>query len=200
FHFKSLNQAIEPLGLVIDPEFGVNYVMIKTRNGRMASTMELLQRTWKEISPKSVFEASFLDENVNRQYKSEATLSKIVFGASLLTILLSCMGLFAIALLTIVQRTKEIGIRKVLGASITQIVTLISKDFIAMVMVACFIAIPFAWYGVNQWLQDFHYRVELSWWNFALAGVIACIIAFLTVSIHSLRAAMANPSKALKSE
>ncbi|MEM8907082.1 MAG: ABC transporter permease [Bacteroidota bacterium] len=199
-HFKSLDQVIEPMSLIIDPDFGIHYLFVKAKAGQMAQTMNDLKTAWQSISPKSAFEASFLDENVHRQYKSESLLSKIVLGAAFLTILLSGMGLFAIALLVIIQRTKEIGIRKVLGASVSHIVTLISKDFIKLVFIACLIAIPFSWYAVDQWLQDFHYRIQMPWWGFLSAGVIAAAIAFLTVTFHSLRAAIANPVDALKNE
>ena len=200
FHFKSLQEAIKPMCFVIDPNFGVNYLFVKVAPENMPKTMALLEKNWKEISPQSKFEASFLDENIDRQYKSEDTLSKIILFSALLTIILSCMGLFGIALLTILQRTKEIGVRKVLGASVGNIVTLISKDFLKLVFIASIIATPICWYAMNIWLQDFHYRIDLPWWTFIVAGIMAMLIAFTTVSFHSIRAAISNPIKALRSE
>jgi len=200
FHFKSLQEAIKPMCFIIDPDFGVNYLFVKVAPENMPKTMALLEKNWKEISPESEFEASFLDENIDRQYKAEDTLSKIILFSAFLTIILSCMGLFGIALLTILQRTKEIGVRKVLGASVLNIVTLISKDFLKLVFLSSIIAIPICWYAMNTWLQDFHYRIDLPWWTFIVAGLIAMFIAFTTVSFHSIRAAISNPIKALRSE
>ncbi len=162
--------------------------------------MEVIKKAWKEVNPKATFLASFLDENTDRTYNKEARLSKIFMSGAVLAILISCMGLFAIALLAIVQRTKEIGIRKVLGASVPQIVGLVSKDFLLLVLVAIVIATPLAWYVMHNWLQSFYYRIQISWWVFALAGLIALVIAFITLSLQSVKAALKNPVNSLRSE
>jgi putative ABC transport system permease protein len=162
--------------------------------------LETVKKAWKEINPAAISEASFLDENTDRQYQKETRLSKIFISGAVLTIVISCMGLFAIVLLVIVQRTREIGIRKVLGAGVPHIVGLVSKDFIKLVVIAIVIASPIAWYAMRQWLQDFAYRIQIQWWVFGLAGIVAVLIAFITLSFQSIRAALRNPVKSLRSE
>jgi putative ABC transport system permease protein len=147
-----------------------------------------------------VFQATFLDENTNNQYKKEERMSQMVMSASALAIILSCMGLFAIALMMMAQRTKEIGVRKVLGASIPSLVGLLSKEFLILVAISILIASPIAWWAMNKWLQDFAYKTEISLSIFGIAGSLAIIIALLTVSYQAIRAAMMNPVKSLKSE
>ncbi|MBC8151632.1 MAG: FtsX-like permease family protein, partial [Bacteroidetes bacterium] len=149
---------------------------------------------------KSEFQGSFLDENTDRWYRKEEKLSQMYTLAAGIAIVLSCMGLFAIALLTIQQRTKEIGVRKVLGASVGSIVALLSKDFLKLVLIAIVIASPIAWYAMNQWLKDFAYKIDIEWWVFAGAGLLAVSIALLTVSFQSVKAALMNPVKSLRSE
>lgn len=162
--------------------------------------MEVIKTAWKEVNPKATFNASFLDENTDRTYNGETKLSKIFISGAVLAILISCMGLFAIALLAILQRTKEIGIRKVLGASVPHIVGLVSRDFMILVMIAIVIASPIAWYAMHNWLQSFYYRIDIAWWIFALAGVLALVIAFITLSLQSVKAALRNPVNSLRSE
>jgi len=200
FHFNSLHDAIEPLTLALDKDFPLQYIFVRANPQNLPKTMAYLEDAWAEIAPKTPFQASFLDENTQRQYEQEQTLSRIFIGAAILTIMLSCMGLFAIAVLSIVQRTKEIGIRKVLGASVPSIVGMLSKDFIRLVFIASIIAIPLAWYAMDLWLQDFYYRIDIQPWVFVGTSLVALLIAFLTVSVHSVRAALANPVNSLRSE
>jgi putative ABC transport system permease protein len=162
--------------------------------------MDLLAKTFKEIAPKSEFQGSFLDENTDNQYKKEERFSKIIMSAAVLAILLSCMGLFAIAIMMISRRTKEIGIRKVLGATIPSLVILLSKEFLILVALAIVIASPIAYYAMNKWLKDFEYRIDIGWQIFTLAGCVAVIIALLTVSYQAIKAALMNPVKSLKTE
>jgi putative ABC transport system permease protein len=200
FHFKSLHQEIAPLTMTIRRDWPLNYIFVRVQPGALATSLDMVSKAWKEIDPKSMSEASFLDENTDRQYRKETKLSKIFMSGAVLTILISCMGLFAIVLLVIVQRTREIGIRKVLGASIPHIVSLVSKDFIKLVAIAVVIATPIAWYAMHSWLQDFAYRIQIQWWVFALAGVVAVLIAFITLSFQSVKAAMKNPVKSLRTD
>ena len=200
FNFQSLNEPIRPMSLAMDQNFGIGYIYVKITPQNIPQTMNKLKAIWKEIAPRSDFRASLLDENNARLYRQEETLSSIFTFAAFLTIFISCLGLFAIAVMNIVQRTKEIGIRKVLGASTINIVNLLSKEVLLLVILAGIISIPLAWFAMNLWLQDFHYRIEIPWWIFLLGILIALIIAFLTVSIQSFKAANSNPIKALKYE
>ncbi|MBD0260029.1 MAG: ABC transporter permease, partial [Cytophagales bacterium] len=154
----------------------------------------------EEVAPQAEFMGSFLDQNVDAWYESEVQISRMFSLASALTIVLSCLGLFAVALLVTEQRTKEIGIRKVLGASITGIVFTLSKGFVRLVLIALVVALPLAWFLVQKWLQNYSVRTEVNGWVFAGVGVAALLIALGTVSFHSIRAALANPVKALRSE
>lgn len=201
YHFKSLHQAIAPLTMCIRPgNWPVNYLFVRVQPGNLTASIDMLEKAWKDINPKGAFRASYLDENSDRQYQKETRLSKIFMSSAILTILISCMGLFAIVLMVIVQRRKELSIRKVLGASVPNIVGLVSKDFLALVLVAVLIASPLAWYGMNKWLQSFAYRIEVSWWILALSGILALLIAFITMSFQSIKAAMSNPVDNLRSE
>lgn len=201
-HFRSLADPIAPLSLVLGDQdgFRYNYLFIRVDSENVPKSLAQLERTWKALYPQTSFMTSFLDENAGRQYESEALLGKIFMGAALLAIILSCMGLFGIAVLVIGQRTKEIGIRKVLGASVSNIVQLISKEFMVMVLVSVLIASPLAWIGTNKWLENYAYSIDVHWWVFVLAGLLAMLIAFVTLSLQSVRAALMNPAKTLKTE
>src|SRR5919199_3038248 len=164
----------------------------------MVSMMETLKKEWRQIAPKSEFIGSFMNENTDRWYRREEKMAQMLSIAAGVAIALSCMGLFAIALLTIQQRTKEIGVRKVLGASVFSIVGLLSKDFLKLVVIAILIASPIAWYAMSQWLKDFAYRIDMEWWVFAIAGLLAISIALFTVSFQSIKAAFTNPIKSLR--
>ncbi|MER0439226.1 ABC transporter permease [Emticicia sp. W12TSBA100-4] len=201
YHFESLKNKIKSMTFFLQNDFGYNYVFVKIApNAAPKETMDLLAKTFKEIAPKSEFQGSFLDENTNNQYKKEERFSQIIMSAAVLAIVLSCMGLFAIAIMMISRRTKEIGIRKVLGASIPSLVMLLSKEFLILVAIAIVIASPIAYYAMDKWLTDFEYRIDIGWQIFALAGCVAVIIALLTVSYQAVKAALMNPVKSLKSE
>lgn len=200
FNFQPLQKKIEPLTMLIQPQWQLSYIFVRVKPDNMPASMASVTQTWKQINPKAEVDASFLDENVDRQYKKEERLSKIFVSGALLTIIISCMGLFAISVLVITQRTKELGIRKVLGAGIPTIVGLISKDFIRLILISSVIASPIAWLVMNNWLQDFAYRITISWWVFVFAGATAIVIAFVTISFQSIKAALANPVKSLRSE
>ena len=205
FHLYSLKEKEKPITMHMLQNRDVQYLLVRVHPHRVTpqsalTMLEMLKREWLQIAPKSEFQGSFLDENTDRWYRKEEKLSQMFSLAAGIAIVLSCMGLFAIALLTIQQRTKEIGVRKVLGASVGSIVALLSKDFLKLVLIAIMIASPIAWYAMNRWLQDFAYKIDIEWWVFALAGLLAVGIALLTVSFQSVKAALMNPVKSLRSE
>lgn len=202
FHFESLHQNIVPLLMEMPSFANNNYrrISIKVGGANINSTLATLQQTWKKFQPETPFRYSFIDERIQRLYESEQQQSHLFTIFSCLAIFIACLGLFGLSAFSISQRVKEIGVRKVLGASIPQIVTELSKDFLKLVIVAAVIALPIAWYTMNKWLLDFAFRVSIQWWVFAMAGVIALIIAFVTISYQSIKAAMANPVKSLRSE
>ena len=200
YNFQSLHRKVESMTMFFNKPFGIAYVFVKTNGNTPASTMKLLEKTYLSYAPKSQFLGSFLDENVNNQYKKEERISRVFMTAAGLAILLCCVGLFAIALLVTRQRTKEIGVRKVLGADVGSLVGLLSKDFLKLVAVAIIIAVPLAYHAMQSWLADFPYSVGVSWWVMAAAGAAALCIAFATVSIHAVRAARRNPVESLRSE
>jgi putative ABC transport system permease protein len=200
FNFKSLRGKIEPLTLVLDKNFNINYILVKVKPDHLDASMEVVKSAWKTIAPRSEFKGSFLDENVNRQYKREEKLMEIFSTGAAIAISLSCMGLLAMVILIIGQRIREIGIRKILGASVGGLVMLVAKDFLILVCLATVIATPIAWYAMDQWLQSFVYRISIAWYIFAGAGLLALLIALLTVSLQAVKAAMANPANNLRSE
>ena len=162
--------------------------------------MQQLKSTFERVAPMAAFEYTFLDDKLESLYRSERRLAQVVFIFAGLAILIACLGLFALAAFATERRTKEIGIRKVLGASAKSIVALLSKEFFQLVSIAFVIAIPLSWWAMNRWLQDFAYRIDVEWWIFAVAGIAAASIAFLTISFQSIKAALANPIQALRSE
>ncbi len=200
YHFESLKSGIEPITFFLDHEFGIYYIFVKTTANRPAEVMNTLEKAFKKIAPRSEFLPSYLDENTNNQYRKEERMSQIVMSAAILTIILSCMGLFAITIMIISLRTKEIGIRKVLGAGVGSLVFILSREFIVMVFAALLISIPLAWYCMTQWLTDFEYKTPLSVWLFGAVALLTIVIALLTVSFQSVRAALMNPVRSLKND
>lgn len=200
YHFQSLHRKIEPLTLQLNnKERPSNYVFIKTEPGSLSAAMATIESAWKASAP-GPFLGSFLDENTDRLYTGDKVLAKIFVSGAVITIIISCMGLFAIALIAIGQRNKEIGIRKVLGAGVITITALISRDFLKLVILAILIASPIAWFVMNRWLGIYAYSIDINWWVFLLAGLLAISIAAVTVGFQTIRAALMNPVKALRSE
>ncbi len=201
FNYNSLHDDVRPFMLVYDGNAGDLATMVVSANS--ADYKDLLGKMgtiWHKNLPDVPFEYSFLDAEIQKQYETEVVLSQIINSFTLIAILISCLGLFGLAAFSAEQRSKEIGIRKVLGSSVTGIVGLLSKDFLILVTVSFCIATPIAFYGMGKWLQAFAYRVPLSWWMFVLAGVIAMVIALVTVSSQAIKAALLNPVKSLKAE
>jgi putative ABC transport system permease protein len=200
FNLYSLHQKAEPIVLQMNPRDAISYVLVRVAPNNLSGAMETVKAAWKSIAPRQEFQGSFVDENTDRWYRREARLSKLFSTAAGIAIFLSCMGLFAIAVLRIEQRTKEIGVRKVLGASVGSVVTLLNRDFLKLVVVAIVLAAPLAWYVMTEWLSTFAYHVSVEWWIIGLAALLAVGIALLTVSYQSIRAALMNPVNSLRSE
>ena len=199
FYFSSLHEPVGPLMLFLD-RFYTNYFFIKVTGQNIPSTLSSLQKLWKERVPSRPFEYSFLDDDYKSLYVTEQKTAAVFSTFSTLAILLACMGLFGLAAFTTAQRTKEIGIRKVLGAEVSSIILLIAKDFLKLTLIAVIIAAPIAWYFMHKWLQDFAYHINIQWWVFAGAGALSVLIAFVTVSLQSVKTALANPVDSLRSE
>jgi putative ABC transport system permease protein len=198
FNFNSLRRQVTPMALFFAEERGRIAIRFQTAN--LSSLMSQIENKWKSIVPNQPLSYSFMDEDFNNIYQSEQRIGKIAMTFSVLAILIACLGLFGLVTYAAEQRTKEIGIRKVLGASVTNIMQMLSKYFMKLVVIAMVIAFPLAWYFMNKWLQDFAYRVDISWWIFFVAGVLAVAIALITVSFQAIRAAIANPVKSLRTE
>jgi putative ABC transport system permease protein len=199
FHFKSLHEKIEPLFLFVR-ESNNKYLAVKLSTNGILSSVKYIQTLWNKMVPDSPFEYFFYDSYYDQLYKKEALFGKVIFIFSIIAILIACMGLFGLAAFFSERRTKEIGIRKVNGAVITEMLTMLNREFIKWVFISFIIATPIAWYAMHKWLQTFAYKTELSWWIFGLAGLMAIVIALLTVSWQSWRAATINPVEALRYE
>ncbi|ADB40570.1 ABC transporter permease [Spirosoma linguale] len=199
FHLNSLHQEITPLILCFDSR-NTSYLLVKTRAGQAPAAIADLEKLSKQFNPNYPFTYHFLDEEFESLYRSEQQVNTLVNYFGFLAILISCLGLFALAAFTAEQRTKEIGVRKVLGASVVNIVGLLSKDFLTLVLIALVLSTPLAWWALSKWLETFAYRENLTWWIFGVAGLLAVVIAFLTVSYQSIKAALMNPVTSLRSE
>jgi ABC-type transport system, involved in lipoprotein release, permease component len=197
FNFKSLHEAISPLLMTLQPEGGL---IFKIKTTDVAGLLSTMKRQWDSYHTDEPFTYSFMDDLFNKTYSAEQKTGTILNIFSLLIIFVACLGLFGLATYTAEQRTKEIGIRKVLGASVTQVTQMLSKEFLRLVLIASLIAFPAAWWAMNKWLQSFAYRINISWRVFVVAGLSALLIALLTVSFQSIKAAIANPVKSLRTE
>lgn len=204
FHYESLRTRIEPLCFMLDANIvsdkSNDALSLRLETSDMAASISALENKWKKIAPGQPFEYSFLNESFDAMYRAEERTQMLFTTFTTIAIFISCLGLFGLATFMAEQRTKEIGVRKVLGASVKSIVTLLSGDFLKPVLFAILIASPIAWYMMSRWLQGFNYRIEIEWWVFVLAGTLAVSIALITVSFQSVRAALMNPVKSLKNE
>jgi putative ABC transport system permease protein len=198
FHFESLRQKIGPLVMFLGGNSG--NILVKTHTDKVPQLLASLKQQWESFSPAAPFSYSFLDDRFEHVYLSEQKTEQVLTLFSSLTIFIACLGLFGLATYTAEQRTKEIGIRKVLGASVGNVVSLLSKDYLKLILIALLLASPIAGWGMNQWLNEFAYKITIDWWIFALAGLLAVGIALLTVSFQSIKAALTNPIKSLRSE
>ncbi len=203
FHFESMHQKIVPLVIVMpSSNLGTfyNYLSVKITGNDLPGTLAKIKKIWESYLPETPYQSTFLDKNFEKLYQSEERQGTIFTIFSCIAIFIACLGLFGLSAFAITQRFKEIGVRKVLGASVSSIVTLLSKDFLKLVAIAAVIAFPVAWYAMHQWLQDFAYRIEIAWWVFLFAGIAAALVALITVSFQAVKAAVMNPVKSLRSE
>ncbi len=200
FNFRPFSEKIEPQMFHQFHDYAAYKYFVRIKPGNPAAALDVMKKSWASVVPGLPFKYDFLDESLDRFYKSEARWSSIVGWAGGISIFLACLGLFGLAALAAVNRTKEIGIRKVLGASMTGIVGFLSKDFLKLVIIALVIATPLAWYFMHNWLQDFAYRVNIGWYVFAITGILAVFIALITISFQAIKAAIANPVKSLRTE
>jgi putative ABC transport system permease protein len=199
FHYNSLYDKVETTIIQIFPD-AYWKVAVKMKTAGISQGIAHVQEVWNGFSPEYPIEYRFLDESFEQMYKAEDKLKSLLWVFTTVTVFVACLGLFGLAAYAAERRRREIGIRKVLGASVEGIVLLLSKEFIKLVAIALLIASPLAWYAMNIWLQDFAYSIEVEWWIFAIAGVMAILIALLTVSFQSVKAALMNPVKSLRSE
>jgi putative ABC transport system permease protein len=204
FNTESLHNAVSPFALFYTTsktyQIGTSYISVRIKSGDYNKTVGSIQNKWKAFMPNNPFEYSFMDEEFDALYRTDQTVGKVFSVFTCLSITVACLGLLGLAMFTAERRTKEIGIRKVLGASVQSVVGMLSMDFVKLVIIASLIAFPISWYAMSKWLQDFAYPITISWWVFALAGVITMVIALATVSFQSVKAALMNPVKSLKNE
>lgn len=198
FHFESLHQQLSAVAMILQPNT-LNWLSVPIQ-GDVPTALSRVETVWKRFFPNRPFEYKFLDERFNKLYAREQTQQTLFSIFAGIAILISCMGLFGLSMFVAEQRTKEIGIRKVLGASVPSLVRLFSTDFLKLVLVALVIATPLAWYAMHNWLSDFAYRTTIHWWIFLLVGGLTVLIALLTVSVQSIKVALMNPVKSLRSE
>ena len=199
FHYKSLHEKVTASVIQIYP--AVNFkVAVKLKSADITSTLAYINEVWNKFSPGYPLDYKFMDENFGQMYNAEEKLANLIWIFTVLAIFVGCMGLFGLAAFSAEQRKKEIGIRKVLGASVLNIVGLLSKSFLSIVLTSCLLAFPIAWWAMHNWLQDFSYQIEIGWWVFVLAGVAALFVALCTVSFQAIKAAVANPVKSLRTE
>ncbi|MBX2922995.1 MAG: ABC transporter permease [Chitinophagaceae bacterium] len=200
YHFLSLNQEIGPQLFTMNPANSYGTVFIKIKPNSAAASLKHIEKVFKELFPFNPYTYTFKSEENVRAYEAEAKWKQIMLFSAVLTIFISCIGLFGLSVLSAEKRIKEIGIRKVLGASVNSVVTILSRDFVKLVLIALFISIPVSWIAANKWLQNYPYKITLHWSMFAAAGALVILIAIITVSFQAIKAAMANPVKALRSE
>ncbi len=199
FHFASLHETIKPAIFFANPEWhGV--ICVKTTGKDASKAIAAAESLWKRFDSTYPFDYTFMDQSFDKMYRKDQRTSQLFKAFGLIALLISCLGLFGLSAFTVEQRTKEIGIRKVLGASVRSVTALLAKDFLTLVLVAFLIASPLAYWSMQKWLADFAYSIQLQWWMFALTGAVAILVAFLTVGFQSVKAALANPVQSLKSE
>jgi putative ABC transport system permease protein len=200
FNFNSLHHKIETMFMFNWADWGYGNMSVKINGSRAKEALNYIESVWKKVNPGIPYEYQFLDDHFKEVYRADSQISTIVGVLAILAIIISCLGLFGLASYAAEKRVKEVGIRKVLGASLQHIVFKLSKDFLKYVLIAALIALPLSWFAINKWLQDYAYRVDISWWIFLVAVVLALVIALVTISFQAIKAAVANPIKSLRTE
>jgi putative ABC transport system permease protein len=199
FHYHSLQHTIEPLAMTLRDAY-FSRITIKISGNDMGRSLAFIEQVWRKHFPVALFDYDFMDHLLAGQYQAQERFSTLMLYCSALSLVIACLGVYGLMAYSTASKTKEIGIRKTLGASAVSIVVLLSREFLKLVMLACLLALPLAWYLMRQWLEDFAYRIVLEWWMFGASVVLVLGIAFLTVSVQTLRAALANPVNSLRSE
>jgi putative ABC transport system permease protein len=200
YHYGSVKEKIRPELFTAQPDMPFGRFMVRINPKNKPKTIAAIEQIYRRLSPYRPFKYDFMEDLNYKNYEAEAKWKQMITLAALLSIFVSCIGLFGLTTFSTEARTKEIGIRKVMGASVRSVVVLLSKDFLKLVFIAVAVASPLAYYGVEQWLNNFPYRVQVGWWIFALAGGLSLSIALLTISYQAIRAALMNPVESLKSE
>jgi len=204
FNVESLHSEIVPFALFYTTSktynIGTSYLSVRIKPGDYNATLNSIQNKWKVFAPNTPFDYSFMDAEFDALYKADQTMGQVFTAFTFLSVAVACLGLLGLAIYTVERRNKEIGIRKVLGASVQNVVGMLSKDFLKLVIIASVIAFPIAWYAMNKWLQDFAFRTDISWWIFALSAGATLAIALITISFQSIKAALTNPVESLRSE
>ena len=201
FHFSSLQHKIEPMVLIMPPAVNEqDNLYVKIAKGKIAAGLDYLKKTYAKFDSQNTADITFLDEAFARQYAAEQKQEQLSFMFTILAFIIACLGLTGLVMFTVAQRVKEIGIRKVLGASVGSVTVMLGKNFMQLVLIATVIAVPVAWFAMNKWLQDFAYRIDIAWWMFLIPGLIAIMIALITICVQAVRAALANPVKSLRTE
>ena len=199
FHFTTLHEAIKPFGFIAEENNGSTF-FVKLRSKNLNKDISAIQKIWLKYNPDKPFEYTFQDEQLAKQYQSDMKFKSLFSCVTILAVLIACLGLLGLSIFTTEARRKEIGVRKVLGASTGSLFSLLSKDFLLLVVIAFIIAIPVAWLTMNTWLQSYAYRINMSWWLFIMAGLAAMLIALITISFQAIKATVANPVKSLRTE
>jgi putative ABC transport system permease protein len=200
YHFEALTQKINPQLFTMKPGNRYGKTFLKIKPGNETAALQYIEKVFKQMFPLNPYTWSFKDQENLKNYESEARWKKIMLFGAVLTIFISCIGLFGLSVFSAEKRKKEIGIRKVLGASVSVVVTILSKDFLKLVIASLLVAIPIAWLAASKWLESYPYRITLSWWMFAIAGLLVALIALATVGFHAIKTAVANPVNSLRSE
>jgi putative ABC transport system permease protein len=200
YHYKPLTDQIAPQIFTMNPGNNYGMVYIKIKPGTETASLQYIASTFRNLFPLSPFAYNFKQEQNKQSYAAEAKWKQIILFSAILTIFISCIGLLGLSVLSAEKRTKEIGIRKVLGASIGNIVSILSADFLKLIFISLIISIPLAWLATSQWLENYPYRIGLSWWLFASSAILVILIALITISFQSIKSAVANPVKSLRTE
>jgi putative ABC transport system permease protein len=198
FNFESLRQRIGPLAMALNKSTWATAFRVKPENAE--AVVAAISSKWKSLGTGTPFSYHFLDESFNNMYRAEQQVGRVAISFAILAVIIACLGLFGLATYMAEQRTKEIGVRKVLGATVNNIVMMLSRDFLMLIVIASLIAFPVAWWAMYKWLQDFEYRIEVGWWIFVFSGFVAVLVALFTVSFQAVRAAVSNPIKSLRTE
>jgi ABC-type antimicrobial peptide transport system permease subunit len=200
YHYRSLREEIKPQLFSMDTSIDYGQLWVKIKQDRTPNALKAVQQVFHRLAPFAAYSYQFMDDQNRANYEFESRFKKMITTASILFIFISCIGLFGLVLLSIEQRTKEIGIRKVMGAAVTSIIFLIIREFFKLILIAFLIAIPLSYLSIVKWLQDFAYRINISWWMFAGSCLMVLLLSWITISVQAIRAAVANPVKSLRSE